>query len=98
MRALQDIVGVEADRVAITDMRFLIEMRGVKALGGKILHIESADQQANIDAELRTHRSEMELTSPEMLQLRDGYLFNRKAGKLKLRRQGWEILRDWDWL
>ena len=34
-------------------MRFLIEMQGVKAIGGKILHIESADPQANIDPELR---------------------------------------------
>jgi hypothetical protein len=53
MRALHEIVGVEANHVAITDMRFLVEMAGVKALGGKILHIESADPQANIDPLLR---------------------------------------------
>jgi hypothetical protein len=81
-----------------TWMQALQEIVGVKALGGKILHIESADQQANIAPELRQHRSEMELTLPEMRRMRDGYLFNDKTGKLKFRRQGWEILRAWDWL
>jgi hypothetical protein len=98
LRALHDIVGIDADHVAITDMRFLTEMAGVKALGGRIVHIESIDQQANIDPLLRTHRSEMELTSPEMRKIRDGYIFNDKSGILKLRRKGWEILRAWDWL
>jgi hypothetical protein len=98
MRALHDIVGVDADQVAITDMRFLVEMAGVKAIGGKILHIESIDQQENIDPVLRTHRSEMELTSPEMRRIRDGYLFNDKTGIDQLTRRGWDILRAWDWL
>jgi hypothetical protein len=48
MRALQEIVGVECAGIAVTDLRFLIEMRGIKAMGGKILHIEAPDQQANI--------------------------------------------------
>jgi hypothetical protein len=98
MRALHEVVGVDASRVAITDMRFLVEMAGVKAIGGKILHIESIDQQENIDPVLRTHRSEMELTSPEMRQMRDGYLFNDKSGIDQFTRRGWDILRAWDWL
>jgi hypothetical protein len=68
--ALREIVGVEFAGIAVTDVRFLIEMRGIKAMGGKILHIEAADQQANIAPELRGHRSETELDSPEVLELR----------------------------
>jgi hypothetical protein len=41
IQALREIVGVEPAGIAITDLRFLIEMRGLKDLGGKILHIES---------------------------------------------------------
>jgi hypothetical protein len=41
--ALRDIVGVEFEGIAITDLRLLIEMRGIKAMGGNILHIEAAD-------------------------------------------------------
>jgi hypothetical protein len=48
MISLQSIVGVHVTHVAVTDLRFLIEMRGLKALGGKILHLEAADQQANV--------------------------------------------------
>ena len=53
-----------APGIAVTDLRFLIEMRGIKALGGKILHIEAADQQDNVAPELCGHRSETELDSP----------------------------------
>jgi dephospho-CoA kinase len=66
MRALREIVGVDAPGVAVTDLRFLIEMKGIKELGGKILHLEAPDQQANIASELRGHRSEVELDSPEV--------------------------------
>jgi hypothetical protein len=73
MRALREIVGVECAGVAVTDLRFLIEMRGLKAMGGKILHLQAADEQANVAPELRGHRSEVELDSPEVLELRDTY-------------------------
>jgi hypothetical protein len=96
--ALQAIVGVQPKGIAITDLRFLIEMRGLKELGGKILHIEAADQQANVAPELRGHRSEVELDSPEVRQLRDAYIFNRKDGGHTFARQGWDVLRKWDWL
>jgi hypothetical protein len=68
---LHAIVGMQPKGIAITDLRFLIEMRGLKELGGKIRHIEAADQQANVAPELRGHRSEVELDSPEVRQLRD---------------------------
>jgi hypothetical protein len=71
IRALQEIVGVECAGIAVTDLRFLIEMRGIQAMGGKILHLEAPDQQANVAPELRGHRSETELDSPEVLELRD---------------------------
>jgi hypothetical protein len=73
MRALTEIVGVRPVGVAVTDLRFLIEMRGLKAMGGKILHLEAPDQQANVAPELRGHRSEVELDRPEVLELRDAY-------------------------
>jgi hypothetical protein len=73
MRSLQEIVGVECAGIAVTDLRFLIEMRGIKEIGGKILMLESPDQQANVAPELRGHRSETELDSPEVLELRDAY-------------------------
>jgi hypothetical protein len=73
LRALHEIVGVHAPGIAVTDLRFLIEMRGIKAMGGKILHLQAADQQANVAPELRGHRSEIELDSPEVLELRDAY-------------------------
>jgi hypothetical protein len=73
IRALREIVGVNAAGIAITDLRFLIEMRGMKDMGGKILHLEAPDQQANVAPELRGHRSEVELDSPEVLELRDAY-------------------------
>jgi hypothetical protein len=41
MVSLHEIVGITVTHVAVTDLRFLIEMRGLKDLGGKILHIES---------------------------------------------------------
>jgi hypothetical protein len=86
IRALREIVGVTCAGIAITDLRFLIEMRGIKVMGGKILHLEAAEQQANIAPELRGHRSETELQSPEMKDLRDAYLFNDKLGIPKLQR------------
>jgi hypothetical protein len=98
MVSMHEIVGVNVTHVAITDLRFLIEMRGLKELGGKILHIEAADQQANVAPELRGHCSEVELDSPEVRQLRDAYIFNRKDGGHTFARQGWDVLRKWDWL
>jgi hypothetical protein len=41
------------------------------ALCGKILHLQAPDEQANVAPELRKHRSEVELDSPEGLILRD---------------------------
>jgi hypothetical protein len=98
MRALDEIVGVHPQGVAITDMRFLTEIRGVKAMGGKILHIEAADQQANIAPELRGHRSEVELDSPEMLELRDAYLYNTKQSLGQYVEDGEKIPQSWGWL
>ena len=40
---------------------------------GKILHLQAPDEQANVAPELRGHRSEVELDSPEVLKLRDAY-------------------------
>jgi hypothetical protein len=73
VQALTEIVGVAPAGIAVTDLRFLIEMRGLKAMGGKILHLEAADQQAHVAPELRGHRSETELDSSEVLTLRDSY-------------------------
>jgi hypothetical protein len=73
VHALQEIVGVQCAGIAVTDLRFLIEMHGIKAMGGKILHLEAADQQFNLAPELRGHRSETELDSSEVLTLRDSY-------------------------
>jgi hypothetical protein len=97
MRALKEIVGVEPAGIAVTDLCFLIEMRGIKAMGGKILHLEAPDQQVNIAPELRGHRSETELQSPEVKMLRDAYIFNRKDGTDKLREKGNLVLQDWGW-
>ena len=97
MVSMHEIVGVNVTHVAITDLRFLIEMRGLKALGGKILHIEAADQQANVAPELRGHRSEVELNSPEVLELRDAWISNRKDGMNNLRDYGKLILQAWGW-
>src|SRR5262249_30753196 len=85
VRALREIVGVQFTGIAVTDMRFLVEMRGLRSMGGKCLHLEPIDQQANIAPELRRHRSEVEMQSPEMLELRDAWLFNRKDGIHKRR-------------
>jgi len=71
--ALTEIVGIQPVGVPVTDLRFLIEMRGIKAMGGKILHLQAADEQANVAPELRGHRSEVELDSPGVLTLRDAY-------------------------
>jgi hypothetical protein len=71
IQALQEIVGVECAGIAVTDLRFLIEMRGIQDMGGKILLLEAPDQQANVAPKLRGHRSEVELDSPEVLELRD---------------------------
>jgi hypothetical protein len=97
MVSLHEIVGIDVTHVAVTDLRFLIEMRGLKALGGKILHLEAADQQANVAPELRGHRSEAELDSPEVKELRDAYILNRKEGLDKLNRQGCDVLQKWEW-
>jgi hypothetical protein len=80
MRALREIVGVEPVGVAITDLRFLVEMRGIKAMGGKILHLRAADEQSNVAPELRGHRSEVELGSPEVRHLLESYLFDKQIG------------------
>jgi hypothetical protein len=64
VRALTEIVGVQCAGIAITDLRFLIEMRGIKEIGGKILHLQAPDEQATLAPELRGHRSETELESP----------------------------------
>jgi hypothetical protein len=37
-------------------------------MGGKILHLEAADEQANIAPERRGHGSEVELDSPDVLK------------------------------
>jgi hypothetical protein len=71
--SMHDIVGVNVDKVAITEVRLLIERQDVKAMGGKVLHIKAEDQLQNIDPELRGHRSETELDSPEVKELRDAY-------------------------
>jgi hypothetical protein len=73
LRALREIVGVECAGIAVTDLRFLIEMRGIKQMGGKILHLTAAAEQANVAPELRGHRSETELDRPEVKELRDAY-------------------------
>jgi hypothetical protein len=98
MVSLHDIVGIDVTHVAVTDLRFLIEMRGIKAMGGKILHLEAPDQQANIAPELRGHRSEVEMHSPEVKELRDAHMLNRKEGLDKLNRQGCDVLQKWGWL
>ena len=97
MRSLHEIVGVNVTHVAVTDVRFLIEMRGLKDLGGKILHIEAADQQANVAPELRGHRSEIELNSPEMPRIRDAHLINHKLSMEDYAEQGERILNEWGW-
>jgi hypothetical protein len=101
MRALTEIVGVHPAGLAVTDLRFLIEMRGIKAIGGKILHLEAPDQQyplcergcfptaqrwvqqAHIAPELRGHRSEVEMHSPELKELRDAHMLGVFAGPPK---------------
>ena len=45
VRGLREIVGVPFNGIAVTGLRFLIEMRGLKGMGGKILHIEAAGHQ-----------------------------------------------------
>jgi hypothetical protein len=97
MCALKTIVGVQPAGIAVTDLRFLIEMRGIKAMGGKILHLEAPDQQANIAPELRGHRSETELDSPEVKELYDAYMLNRKEGLDTLKSQGCDVLQKWEW-
>jgi hypothetical protein len=98
MRALREIVGVHPAGIAITDLRFLVEMRGIKAMGGMILHLEAPDQQANIAPELRGHRSETELDSPEVFELRDTRIYNTKEGIERLKREGEGVLQSWGWL
>jgi hypothetical protein len=98
MRALREIVGVKCAGIAVTDLRFLIEMRGLKAMGGKILHLEAPDQQANVAPELRGHRSETELDSSEVKELRDAWLFNCKDGVEQLRDAGNLVLESWGWI
>jgi hypothetical protein len=98
VHALREIVGVECAGIAVTDLRFLIEMRGIKAMGGKILHLEAPDQQANVAPELRGHRSETELDSSEVKELRDAWLFNCKDGVEQLRDAGNLVLESWGWI
>jgi hypothetical protein len=98
MRALQEIVGVECAGIAVTDLRFLIELRGLKAMGGKILHLQAPDQQANVAPERRGHRSEVELDSPEVLKLRDDYISNEKIDIDRLKCKGERMLEGWGWL
>jgi hypothetical protein len=98
MVSMHAIVGIDVTHVAVTDLRFPIEMRGLKALGGKILHIEAADQQANVAPELRSHRSEVELDSPEVEELRDAYIYNEKSGIWFLNCQGEMVLKNWGWM
>jgi hypothetical protein len=98
VRALQEIVGVECAGIAVTDLRFLIEMRGIKAMGGKILHLEAPDQQANVSPELRGHRSETEMDSPEVFDLRDARIYNTKDGIERLKREGEGVLAGWGWI
>jgi hypothetical protein len=97
MISLQKIVGVDVTHIAVTDLRFLIELRGLKALGGRILHIEAADQQANVAPGLRGHRSEVELNSPEVNERRDASIVHRTEGIGTLKRQGWDVLPRWEW-
>jgi hypothetical protein len=96
--ALFEIVGVDYVGIAVTDLRFLVEMRRILLMGGKILHLEAPDQQANIAPELRGHCSETELQSPEVLTLRDAYIYNDKTGIDKLIDQGRFVLDGWGWL
>jgi hypothetical protein len=98
LRVLFEVVGVHCAYVAVTDVRFVIEVRGIKAMEGKILHLEAPDQQANVAPELRGHRSEVELDSPEVLKLRDDYIFNEKIGIDRLKYKGERMLEDWGWL
>jgi hypothetical protein len=84
--------------IAVTDLRFLIEMRGIKMAGGKILHLEAPDQQAHVAPELRGHRSEVELDRPEVKMLRDSYVFNEKNGIDRLTYKGERMRQDWGWL
>jgi hypothetical protein len=62
MRAVQEIVGVNAAGIAVTDLRFLIEMRGMKAMGGKILHLEAPDQQANVAPDFAVQNGDIPLS------------------------------------
>jgi hypothetical protein len=98
MCALKTIVGIEPAGIVVTDLRFLIEMRRIKLIGGKILHLEAIDQQANIAPELRGHRSETKLDSPEVQILRDTDMFNATDGIMPLTRQGNLVLLGWGWL
>jgi hypothetical protein len=98
IRALFQIVGVQCAGIAITDLRFLVEMRRIKLIGGKILRLEAIDQQANIAPEPRGHRSETELDSPEVQILRDTDMFNATDGIMPLTRQGNLVLLGWGWL
>jgi hypothetical protein len=72
-------------------------MKGVKAIGGKVLHIEAADQLENIAPELRGHRSETELLSPEMLTSRVGSLLHEKNGISKWHEPALDVLWQWGW-
>jgi hypothetical protein len=93
-----EIVGIDCPGTAVTAPCFLIEMRGIRAMAGKILHLEAADQQANVAPELRGHRSEVELDSPEVLELRDAYLYDTKKSLGQLVEDGEDALYRWGWL
>jgi hypothetical protein len=98
IRAMTEIVGVQCVGIAVTDLRFLIEMRGIKDMGGKILHLQAPDEQSNVAPELRGHRSEVELDSPEVVELRDARIYNTKDGVERLKREGEGVLQGWGWL
>jgi hypothetical protein len=98
LRALTEIVGVEHAGIAVTDLRFLIEMRGIKEMGGKILHLQAPDEQAHVAPELRGHCSEVELDSPEVLELRDAHLYTTKQGIGQFVEGGQDVLHRWGWL
>ena len=95
VRLLDEVVGVAADRIAICDLRFVEEMRGLKQMGAKIIHLMAPD--TNVPVELQGHRSETELDSPAMRELRDALIFNEKQDVHQLRRAGEAVLKGWGW-
>lgn len=95
--ALQDIVRVKMVGIAVTDSRFLAEIRGLKKLGAKTLHVQARDEMMNLTPEQRTNRSETELDSPEMETLRDAHILNQKKGLGIYIEEVEMILWEWGW-